>query len=204
MRKNLRVSIFAICIISGIFGIYSLSTQESTEQKNVTNKDRESYEKMLKNHEYSRRYTIDELQEIPKADRPDLAEQQNYLATMNPATGRPETEKLVAIWEMTKNMQQSSSRTPGAATSPWVERGPNNVGGRTRALAWDPSSSNKVWAGGVTGGLWYNNNITSATSSWQSVNDFWDNISVTAIAFDPNNNNIIYVGTGESLSLIHI
>lgn len=81
----------------------------------------------------------------------------------------------------------------------WVERGPNNVGGRTRALMFDPNDPmhKKVWAGGVTGGLWYNNDITNANSSWQKVNDFWDNISISCIVVDPSNPQIFYVGTGE-------
>ena len=164
----------------------------------VTDQERVKYEEMLNNHEFNRRFTTQELEGIPKADRPDLAFEQNYLATMDPSTGKPETERLFPIFRMTENMQNSVSRTPGSVTTPWVERGPNNVGGRTRALAWDPTLTNKVWAGGVSGGLWYNTNITSSTSSWQSVDDFWDNISVTAIVFDPNNNNTIYVATGES------
>lgn len=81
----------------------------------------------------------------------------------------------------------------------WVERGPNNVGGRTRAIMFDPNDSNhkKVWAGGVTGGLWYNNDITDGNSSWQKVNDFWDNISISSIASDPTNSQVFYVCTGE-------
>ncbi|MDX5319733.1 MAG: PKD domain-containing protein, partial [Bacteroidota bacterium] len=67
---------------------------------------------------------------------------------------------------------------------------------------WDPGSQtgNKVWAGGVNGGLWYNNDITSATSSWNKVNDFWSNIAVTCIAFDPLNSQTMYVGTGEGFT----
>ena len=55
----------------------------------------------------------------------------------------------------------------------------------------------KVWAGAVTGGLWYNNDISSTDSSWKSVSEIWPNLTVTCIAFDPNDNDIIYVGTGE-------
>jgi len=196
MRKKIRVSIFLIALATVFSGYLAIELFDI--EKVTTLSEREQYEEMLRKHAYNVRYTMDELSQIPKADRPDLAYLQDYLETMNPALGRPEPEKLIPVWEMTKNMQQSTARTPGASGTPWVERGPNNVGGRTRALAWDPTSTNKVWGGGVTGGLWYNNNITSSTSSWQSVNDFWDNITVTAIAFDPNNNNIIYVGTGES------
>lgn len=160
--------------------------------------DRISYEAFLQNHAFNRRLSSSELAEIPKQDRPDLAFEQNFMATLDPSTGKPEMERLFPIMAQTKKMQQLASRTPGSTTSPWVERGPNNVAGRTRALAWDPISTNKVWAGGVSGGLWYNTNITSNTSSWFAVNDFWDNIAVTAIAFDPNNSTIMYVATGES------
>ena len=160
--------------------------------------ERKNYEKFLKEHPFNNRtQSYKELQEIPRQDRPDLAWEQNYLATMNPALGRPETEKLFPIFKRTKEMQNALKALPGSAGSPWLERGPDNVGGRTRAIAWDPTVTNKVWAGSVTGGLWFNNNITNAAFSWQSVNDFWDNIAVTAIAFDPNNASIIYVGTGE-------
>lgn len=81
----------------------------------------------------------------------------------------------------------------------WSERGPNDVGGRTRALMWDPNDATKkkLWAGGVAGGLWFNNDATSASSSWQKVNDFWDNIAISCIAYDPSNTQIMYVGTGE-------
>lgn len=38
----------------------------------------------------------------------------------------------------------------------WQERGPTNVGGRTRAIMIDPNdpTGNTVWAGSVAGGLW--------------------------------------------------
>jgi photosystem II stability/assembly factor-like uncharacterized protein len=47
----------------------------------------------------------------------------------------------------------------------WEERGPNNVGGRTRTLMIDPTdaSSKKVWAGSVSGGLWVAQNIDSVS-----------------------------------------
>jgi photosystem II stability/assembly factor-like uncharacterized protein len=74
------------------------------------------------------------------------------------------------------------------------------MGGRTRAIMYDPNdaSGNKVWAGAVTGGLWYNNNITNNTSPWIPVNDFWANMSVSCIVSDPNNSQIFYLGTGEA------
>lgn len=79
------------------------------------------------------------------------------------------------------------------------ERGPSNLGGRTRAVMFDPNDpkKRKVWAGGVTGGLWYNNDITDAESSWHFVSKCWANLSVTWIASDPGNTDVWYVSTGE-------
>ncbi|WP_435353851.1 WD40/YVTN/BNR-like repeat-containing protein [Emticicia sp. SJ17W-69] len=81
----------------------------------------------------------------------------------------------------------------------WKERGPNNIGGRTRALMFDPNDAThkKVWAGGVAGGIWYNTDITNAATSWIKVNDFWDNLAISCIAYDPSNPQVFYVGTGE-------
>lgn len=47
----------------------------------------------------------------------------------------------------------------------WIERGPNNVGGRTRAIMIDPNdpSGQTVWAGGISGGLWKTTNIDGLT-----------------------------------------
>ncbi len=40
----------------------------------------------------------------------------------------------------------------------FVEEGPNNVGGRTRALVVDPADDNIVYAGSVSGGLYKSTN----------------------------------------------
>lgn len=147
------------------------------------------YEKGKKKKKKSERY-----------DRPDLAVALEVEKTINPTLGYvPDNARLNAF---TKTMESISNRNiSNAAISgvDWTERGPNNVGGRTRALAFDPSdaSNKKVWAGAVGGGLWYNDDITMATSQWQNVDDFWTNIAVTSIAFDPSDNDIMYASTGE-------
>ncbi len=124
---------------------------------------------------------------------------QDYVATMNPKTGKPSPEELVPVMQTLQNKSLANRAQPGGAKTQWESRGPNNIGGRTRCISFDPldPTGKKVWAGAVTGGLWYNNDITSATSKWQSVSDIWANITVTCMAFDPNNPGTIYVGTGE-------
>ncbi len=162
---------------------------------------KELYRSVLNHHPFNLRekLTPADLKKIPKEDRPDLAWEQDFLATMDPQLGRPAPERLIQVYQQMQAQQASLLSLPGSAGTPWVERGPANVGGRTRALMFDPNDSTykKVWAGGVSGGLWYNSDITSASSAWVAVNDFWDNIAISAIAFDPTNTQVMYVGTGE-------
>lgn len=142
-----------------------------------------------------------DLTTIPKQDRPDLAWEQDYLRTLNPKLQRPTPEKLIETRQQVRSYFHSKKAAKaGTSEYPFIERGPNNVGGRTRALMWDPNdvTQTKVWAGGVTGGLWYNDDIYDNQEPWVNVDDFWANIAITCIASDPNNSNIFYVGTGET------
>ena len=127
--------------------------------------------------------------------------EQDWTLTMNPELGRPTTENLNKIREdlEKKRVDALANRTPGdGADNPWVERGPNNVGGRTKALIFDPTdATNKtVIAAGVSGGLWKNTDITVATS-WTRMS-LPENLNVLNIAVDPISASTWYVGTGES------
>jgi hypothetical protein len=123
--------------------------------------------------------------------------------SMNPATGRPNSENIEVIrknLEIERQRILSTGRVPGdAVDNSWVERGPTNVGGRTRAIMFDPNDTTHetVFAGGVSGGLWKNTAISSANSQWIRVN-IPENLNVSCITSDPNNTNVFYAGTGES------
>lgn len=138
---------------------------------------------------------LEEINKTPKYDRPDLAVSQNLDMTRDPSTN------TVPVARTMRTLQQLRFSLAGRAIENvnWTERGPDNVGGRTRALMFDPNdgSGSKVWAGGVAGGLWFNDNITSSSSMWQNVDDFWANLAISSIAYDPTNTQTFYVGTGE-------
>lgn len=134
--------------------------------------------------------------------------------TLDPVTGENKFYTLVNVRNDIKNgkyaskeaisllnfQNSSANRSTSLNNTQWIERGPYSVGGRTRAILFDPNDATgkKVFAGGVSGGLWVNNDITSSSSEWTMVNDFWANTSISCIASDPNNPQVIYVGTGES------
>ena len=81
----------------------------------------------------------------------------------------------------------------------FVERGPGNVPGRTRALVvlpGDPSGNSWI-AGAVGGGLW---RTTNAGASWTNLTPDLPNLAVSTLVISNSDPNIMYVGTGESFA----
>ena len=132
---------------------------------------------------------------LPKPAHPDKAALQDYFMTVDPATGTVPRERLMDAYRDIRAV----SKNRNDVQLQW-EGTPVEMGGRTRAIMWDPTDlqHKKVWAGGVTGGLWFRDDITDNSSLWQPVDDFWSTLSISCITYDPNNPSIFYVGTGES------
>ena len=132
-----------------------------------------------------------------RPDRPDLAAIQNYFSILDPALGRVPVERLKTAWEYSKALNETKLRETNSLS--WSTEG-SNMGGRTRAIMYDPNDAagNRVWAGAVTGGLWYNNDITDDESAWVQVDDILANLSISCLVYDPQNPQLFYAGTGES------
>ena len=191
MKKKLLFFTFAI--LSTIF-IYNYATKES-----ATEKLRKQHAAFLESHQYNKTLELTKSQRKLQGLPPNKYFEQEYLNEINPATGRTHKRELLQL-QKELNAERLSQRAPGdAENNPWVERGPDNIGGRTRALLFDPNdvTQETVYAGGVSGGLWKNTNISDINSAWSYVG-ISENLSVSSIAVDPNNTNIWYVGTGES------
>ncbi|MGM0545346.1 MAG: T9SS type A sorting domain-containing protein [Bacteroidota bacterium] len=76
----------------------------------------------------------------------------------------------------------------------WHLAGPEDLGGRTRALAFDQENPENILAGGVSGGIWKS---TDGGDTWQMKTDPNQNMSVTSLAQDPTNPDTWYYASGE-------
>jgi len=78
----------------------------------------------------------------------------------------------------------------------WTERGPTNVGGRTRAFAVDVASPSRLLAGSVAGGIWLS---ADEGATWSLHTKPGQIHTTTCIAQDKRagKTNTWYVGTGE-------
>ncbi len=110
-------------------------------------------------------------------------------------TGKINPEDVIIARQVAEN--NARYKTGNAMGLNWSELGPDNVGGRTRAILFDnrDGSHNTMYAGGVGGGLWKS---TNAGESWSQVTSVSTNLAIASIAQDPDGT--IYVGTGEGLS----
>ncbi len=205
MKKRL---IFPIAIGLSLAWVIVLSIilcNENTSKKTI---EQDEISSLRSQHmAYLNNSPFKDIKHLTKKERrklrlpPDRYYDQMWELSMNPTTGRPEPEKVTAIRQQLRNKR--AQRAPGdSPNNPWIERGPNNVGGRTRALLFDPNdvTNRRVYSGGVSGGLWVNNDITSANSQWSRVENVPGNLNVTSITVDPRNSNNWYLGTGEQHS----
>jgi len=134
---------------------------------------------------------------IPRKAIPSFAGalQWQFDIQKNPETGKLEYKDVYAARESVKRLMAQKIRS-GVSTT-WKSIGPNNMGGRTRAILVDGNNSKIVYAGSVAGGLYRSEN---AGQSWVKVTQPSLYAStISAIAQDVKNK-IIYVGTGENFA----
>jgi len=77
----------------------------------------------------------------------------------------------------------------------WRSIGPCNMGGRTADVEGVPGNPNIVYAGTSSGGVW---KTTNGGTTWTPIFERENTISVGDLALEPNNPDVIWVGTGES------
>ncbi|MBL7995665.1 hypothetical protein JNM05_09865, partial [bacterium] len=143
------------------------------------------------------------LKEGKKSDRPDAyAEFQKQIRTPV-GSDKSSYELNYKMMELKKAgiidyplLTKSSKRLSKTGILSWVERGPANVGGRTRGLIVDPAdiTNSTWWAGSVGGGIW---KTTNKGSSWVNKTPDIPNLATTVLTMAQSNPDIIYAGTGE-------
>jgi hypothetical protein len=198
MIKKLFLLATVLIIFTTLLFVINNKSNKPTDEKLTVEQQRLHHKKYLAKSPFTNTLAWDKKKRKLNGLPPNRYFEQMWELTINPTTGKLDDGELTVLREQII-AQRNASRNPGDATNAWVERGPNNIGGRTRVIMFDPNdiSNNTVYAGGVSGGLWINTNITSAASTWARVENVPGNLSVTSITVDPRNSNIWYVGTGE-------
>ncbi len=85
----------------------------------------------------------------------------------------------------------------GLVDFPCSQVGPYNVGGRITAIAAHPDSPDLIYAGAALGGVLKSDD---RGQSWEFISDDVPSLSVGDLAVDPDDPDVLYLGTGEANS----
>lgn len=144
--------------------------------------------------------------ELREREDPSRRDSYEWLRLHDPATGtipegiRTRELALARTLPTTKTLRNELRKRgldPGILPEiSWTQRGPSNIGGRTRAFAADVTNAQLLLAGGVSGGMWRS---TNGGLSWAKSTTPDQLHSVTCLTQDtrPGRTNIWYYGTGE-------
>jgi len=110
----------------------------------------------------------------------------------NQITGEVDEQDVMAARQQL-NLLKAKNKT-SAKQFDWEEMGPDNIGGRTRAILFDKDNPDIMYAGAVSGGLFRSPN---GGRSWQKVSDQQENLAVVSICQAVDGT--IYYGTGEGM-----
>ncbi len=89
---------------------------------------------------------------------------------------------------------EAEARPTTSALARWRWLGPGNIGGRTRALVIHPTRPTTLWAGSVGGGVWRSDD---RGKSWRPLSDLLASLTVSTLAEDPRDPEVLVAGTGE-------
>ena len=145
---------------------------------------------------FERHAEREEEEEGTRPDQPgEFAEYFRMITTPDGATGPayPLNYRVTALARAHAFLRALQKTT---APLPWIERGPGNVSGRTRAVVVDPDDPTRLtwFASAVSGGVW---KTTNGGSEWHELTSALSNLATASLVMAPSNRNVLYAGTGE-------
>ena len=81
------------------------------------------------------------------------------------------------------------------------EIGPASMGGRIADIAVNPQNKSEWYIAVGSGGVW---KTVNAGITWEPIFDDQPSYSIGTVSIDPNNTNVVWVGTGENVSGRHV
>ncbi|HSR99390.1 MAG TPA: hypothetical protein VLM79_20200 [Kofleriaceae bacterium] len=103
--------------------------------------------------------------------------------------------RAIAHARLLKARAMAMAASSFAPVGQWEQRGPLNVGGRVADVVGDPLDANKFYVGAASGGVW---KTTDGGATFTPIFDDKGSLSTGALAIDPRDSNVLYVGTGEA------
>jgi len=208
-KSTLLILSFILIAVSSVFYFSGSGNTDISNSVELTSEElREQHQNHLDNSPFKETVGLSKAERKALGLPPNGYNEQMWELTLDPQTGRPMPERAAQVQAALKIERENNRGVGGDGNNPWVNRTTtvdltstsHIAGGRTRGIMFDPNdgTAKRVFAGGVSGGLWVNDDITDVNASWTLVPGIGANIAVTVIISDPNDDNTFYIGSGES------
>lgn len=186
MRRTITKTLLAVTVlVAGILWFAPESEQVKKSDKKLTAYEKYAAEKIKKKKAGH-----------AKADSPEMhgiieRELRTQIGADGPAYGPNQVME-----EFMKAKARASQARTATDELNFIERGPGNVAGRTRALLIDPDdTSGQTWiAGSASGGIW---KTEDGGTNWAFISGDIPNLGTNTLAMSAANPQVIYAGTGE-------
>ncbi len=186
-----------LLIVSGllaVLAVFLIPAVEDSKFETLATNDAWEKEKAKKRFQRQNGYV--------KLDEPDKLQEFHRGIRTREGENAPAYQPNYRFKELNKlksrnRASRRTSNTPGVLE--YIERGPSNVPGRTRALVVLPGDpSHNTWLAGASGGgIW---KTTNAGASWENKSADFPTLAVSTLAMSDSDPNIIYAGTGEYIA----
>ena len=131
--------------------------------------------------------------ETEKADG-NLWPQEEFFAARDYPDFIPDLTTYSAALAQAQQTEVLRPRGGNGFSTPWTVEGPGNVGARVNTIKVHPTNSDIIYIGYSEGGVW---KTIDGGSTWAPIFDQQAMLSIGDIELDPQNPNIVYVGTGD-------
>lgn len=112
-------------------------------------------------------------------------------------TAEPPAENLrVKAIEAVQRRRTKLDADVQAESPRWIQKGPYATGGRIKTIVFDPKVPGTVYIGAAAGGVW---KTTNAGEEWTPLMDQANAIAMGALCIDPDDDKVLYAGTGEQV-----
>ena len=102
---------------------------------------------------------------------------------------------LIAVADTPSSAQTASENGGAIEGLSWRSIGPADMGGRSIDIAAIPGDPSTVYMATASGGLW---KTTDGGTTWSSIFESGNTLSLGAVAVAPSDFNVVYLGTGEN------
>lgn len=118
----------------------------------------------------------------------------HWLTIRSYPNGFNQAAYLEVIEEIRREAAYAGDSREVDLTLDWQEEGPGNIGGRVDVLTVSPTDQDVIYAGATNGGIF---KTTDGGTSWNPIFDDQPFLAIGAITIDPENEEILYAGTGD-------